>query len=54
MNTPSQPGRDRILASQIHGKARHQARWREVTADEHAAAAGAWRRGRTEQARAGQ
>jgi len=29
---------DRILVAQIHGTARHHARWRDLTAEEHAAA----------------
>jgi hypothetical protein len=32
------PQADRILIAQLHGAARHHARWRELTEDEHAAA----------------
>jgi hypothetical protein len=32
--------RDRILIAQIHGAAKHHARWRELTEDEHTAAVG--------------
>jgi hypothetical protein len=30
--------RDRILVAQLHGEARHHAKWRELTEDEHGAA----------------
>jgi hypothetical protein len=29
---------DRLLRAEIHGEARHHAKWREMTADEEAAA----------------
>jgi hypothetical protein len=32
------PQADRILVAQLHGEAKHHARWRELTEDEHAAA----------------
>jgi len=32
------PQADRILVAQLHGTAKHHARWRELTEDEHAAA----------------
>ena len=32
------PGADRILVAQLTGKARHHARWRDLTEDEQAAA----------------
>ena len=43
MSTPSQPERDHLLVSEIHGEARHYAARRELTADEHAAAVAALR-----------
>jgi hypothetical protein len=39
----SQPAADRILVAQLTGEARHHARWRELTAGEHAAAVAALR-----------
>jgi hypothetical protein len=39
----SQPAADRILVAQLTGEARHHARWRELTAAEHAAAVAALR-----------
>ena len=36
MSTPSQP--ERLLVREIYGEVRHYAPWRELTADEHAAA----------------
>jgi len=39
----SQPAADRILVAQLTGEARHRARWRELTTDEHAAAVAALR-----------
>jgi hypothetical protein len=38
VSTPSQPERDHLLISEIHGEARHNAARRELTADKHAAA----------------
>ncbi len=32
------PQADRILIAQLHGEAKHQAKWRELTEDEDAAA----------------
>jgi hypothetical protein len=43
VSTPSQPECDRLLVLEIHGEARLHARWRELTADEHAAAVAALR-----------
>ena len=43
MSPPSQPERDRLLVSEIHGEARLHASRRELTADEHAAAVAALR-----------
>jgi len=43
VSTPSQPERDHLLVSEIHGEARHYAARRELTADEHAAAVAALR-----------
>ncbi len=43
MSTPSQPERDHLLVSEIHGEARHHAARRELTVDEHAAAVAALR-----------
>ena len=37
------PTADRILIAQLHGEAKHHARWRELTGDEHAAAVAALR-----------
>ena len=37
------PQADRILIAQLHGEAKHHARWRELTEDEHAAAVDAIR-----------
>ena len=55
MSTPSEPERDRLLAREIYGAARHYAPWRELTADEHAAAVPAGKQSnRAESARAGQ
>jgi hypothetical protein len=55
VSRPSQPDRDRLLAREIYGEARHDAPWRELTADEHAAAEAAGRQSnRAEPARAGQ
>jgi len=55
VSTASQPGRDRLLVREIYGAARHHAPWRELTADEHAAAMAAGKhRNRAEPARAGQ
>jgi hypothetical protein len=34
------PAADRILAAQLHGTAKWHAKWRELTEDEHGAAAG--------------
>ena len=34
----TRPQVDRILVAQLHGEARHRAKWRELTADEEAAA----------------
>jgi len=43
VSTPSQPERDHLLVSEIHGEARHYAARRELTADERAAAVAALR-----------
>jgi len=43
VSTPSQPECDRLLVSEIRGEARLHARWRELTADEHAASVAALR-----------
>ncbi len=37
------PEADRILVAQLTGEARHHAKWRELTEDEHTAAVGALR-----------
>jgi hypothetical protein len=37
------PGRDRLLVAELTGTARHHARWRDLTADEEAAAVTALR-----------
>ena len=37
------PAADRILIAQLHGEAKHHARWRELPGDEHAAAVAALR-----------
>ena len=37
------PQADRILVAQLHGEARHHARWRELSSDEEAAAVAALR-----------
>ncbi len=37
------PQADRILIAQVHGEAKHQAKWRELTEDEEAAAVAALR-----------
>lgn len=55
MSTPSQPERDRVLVREIYGEARHYAPWRELTADEHAAAVAVGKQSnRAEPTRAGQ
>jgi len=43
VSTPSQPECDRLLVLEIRGQAGLHARWRELTADEHAAAVAALR-----------
>ena len=43
MSTPSQPERDHLQVSEIHGAARLHGARRELTADEHAAAVAALR-----------
>jgi hypothetical protein len=54
MSTSSQPERDRLLACEIYGEVGRYAPWRELTADEHAAAVTVGKHGkRAEPARAG-
>jgi hypothetical protein len=39
----NRPQADRILSAQLHGEAKHHARWRELTGEEEAAAVAALR-----------